>query len=200
MIGIRGWSIRVRLLLAFAGVLIPFVAFTSIVMVSSRTVRQRLSAIQQEVELDVKRTADLRLAWDQLVLAMKDYMAIGGLKRMQVERHAAHFEAAFRLLAATPFQVADERQLLEVLRGIVSDEARSQEVLAAPNPLTNRDARAMMEALIRLSDYIEPILQRLQEIHVSEIEALVQRTSHLNHQAETMTFAVVLLGLPWLLS
>lgn len=196
MIGIRDWSIRARLLLAFAGVLIPFVAFTSIIMVSSRTVRQRLSAIQEEVELDVKRTADLRLAWDQLVLAMKDYMAIGGLKRMQVERRAAHFEAAFRLLAATPFQVADERQLIEVLRGIVSDiEARSQEVLAAPNPPTNRDARAMMEALIRLSDYIEPILQRLQEIHVSEIEALVQRTSHLNYQTETMTFAVVLLGL-----
>lgn len=65
----------------------------------------------------MKKTADLRLAWDQLVLAMKDYMSIWGLKRMQVEQHAAHFEAAFRLLAATPFQITDERQLLEVLRG-----------------------------------------------------------------------------------
>lgn len=52
---IRDWSIRTRLLLAFAGILIPFVAFTGIVMVASRTVRQSLSAVQEEAALDMKR-------------------------------------------------------------------------------------------------------------------------------------------------
>lgn len=193
---IRDWSIRTRLLLAFAGILIPFVAFTSLVMVASRTVRQSLSTIQEEAALDMERTVDLRLAWDQLVLAMKDYKVTGGFKeRMLVERRAAHFEAAFRLLATTPFRVEEERQLLEVLRGTASHiEARSQEVLAAPNPLTNRDAVALIEALIRLADYVEPILHRLQEIHLSAIEALAQRASGASHQTETTTYAAVLLG------
>jgi len=195
MIAIRNWSTRRRLFLAFVGILIPFVAVTGIVMVASRTIRQNLLTIQEEM-LEIERTTNLSLSWNQLVLSMKDYMVIGGPReRMQIERHAAYFKAAFKSLAATPFRVADERQLIEVLRGIVSDiEARSQEVLAVPNPLKNRDVLAMREALIRLSDHIEPILQRLQEIHLSEIEALAQRASDLSHQTEIMAFVAVLLG------
>ncbi len=99
---IRDWSIRTRLFLAFGGILVPLVAFTSISMVASRTVRHGLLAIQEETTLDLTREISLKLSWDQLVLAMKDYMVTGGLKeRMQVERHTVQFEAAFRPLAAT---------------------------------------------------------------------------------------------------
>jgi len=102
MIAIRNWSTRRRLSLAFSGILIPFVAVTGIVMVASRTVRQNLLTIQEEI-LEIERTMNLRLSWDQLVLAMKDHMVIGGPKeRMQLERRAAHFEATFRSLAARP--------------------------------------------------------------------------------------------------
>ncbi len=93
---IRGWSTCRCLFLAFGGGLIPFVALASIGMVASRIVRQGLSAIQEETVLDLERIANLKLSWDRLVLAMKGYMGTGGLKeRMQVERHTAHFEAAF---------------------------------------------------------------------------------------------------------
>lgn len=192
---IRDWSIRTRLFLVFVVILIPLVAITGIVMVASPAVRQGQLTIQEEM-LDIERTTNLRLLWNQLVLAMKDYTVIGGPKeRMQIERHASHFSTAFRLLAATPFQVAEERQLIEALRGIVSDiEARSQEVLAAPKAPRNRAAPAMLEALIQRSDSIEPILMRLQEIHLREINALMQRTSRLSRQIEIMTLIAVLLG------
>jgi signal transduction histidine kinase len=195
MIAIRNWSTRRRLFLAFVVILIPFVAVTGIVMVVSPTVRQDQLTIQEEM-LDIERTTNLRLSWNQLVLAMKDYTVIGDPKeRMQLERHVSHFSTAFRLLAATPFQVAEERQLVEVLRGIVSDiEARSQEVLATPKAPINRAALAMLEALIQGGDSMEPIRMRLQEIHLREIDALMQRTSRLSHQIEIMTLIAVLLG------
>ncbi|MGB4781619.1 hypothetical protein [Candidatus Methylomirabilis sp.] len=145
---IRGWSTCRCLFLAFGGGLIPFVALANIGMVASRIVRQGLSAIQEETALGLERIANLKLSWDQLVLVMKDCMVTGGLKeRMQVDRHTAHFEAAFRSLATIPSHQheGENRQLIEMLRGIVSDiEARSQEVLAIPNPLKNRDVLAMM--------------------------------------------------------
>jgi len=54
---IRDWSIRARLFLAFGGILIPFVAFTSIGMVASRTIRQGLSTIQEEMlDTEERRT------------------------------------------------------------------------------------------------------------------------------------------------
>ncbi len=195
MIAIRNWSTRRRLFLAFVVILIPFVAVTGIVMVVSPTVRQDQLTIQEEM-LEIERTTNLRFLWNQLVLAMKDYTVIGGpTERMQIERHAPHFSTAFRLLTATPFQVAEERQLVEVLRGIVSDiEARSQEVLAAPKAPINRATLAMLEALIQRGDSIEPILTRLQEIHLRKIDALTQRTSRLSRQIEIMTLIAVLLG------
>lgn len=193
---IRDWSIRARFVLAFGGILILFVAFTSIGLIASRAIRQGLSTIHEETVLDLEHAVNLKLSRDQLMLAMKDYMVAGGLKeRMQVERYAAHFEAAFRSLAATPSQGAEERQAIEALRGTASRiEARSQEVLAAPDPLTHRDTRAMIEGLIRMSDHAEPLLQRLQEIHLSKIKTLAQRASGLSRQAETTTLAAVLLG------
>lgn len=85
MIAIRNWSTRRRLSLAFVGILTPFVAVTGIVMVASRTIQGQLT-IQEEM-LDIERTTNLRLSWNQLVLAMKDYMVIGGPKeRMQLDR------------------------------------------------------------------------------------------------------------------
>jgi signal transduction histidine kinase len=195
MVRINNWSIRTRLFLAFGGILIPFVAFTGIVMVASRTVRQDLLTIQEEV-LDIEGTTKLWLSWNQLVLAMKDFMVNRGPgERVRFERQAAHFEAAFKSLAATPSQVEEERQLFEILRGLVSDiEARSHKALAAPKAPTRRAASATMDALIRQGDYVEPILKRLQEIHLSEIEVRVRRASIRIRRNETVTFASVLLG------
>ncbi|GEM_PF-3262074 len=46
---IRDWSARRCLFLAFAEILIPFVAVTGIVVVASRTIRQSQSIIQEEM-------------------------------------------------------------------------------------------------------------------------------------------------------
>lgn len=193
---IRDWSVRARLFLAFGGILFPLVVFVSIGMSTSRTARQDLAQIEEEAAIDLAREKDLRLAWDQLILAMNDYMVVGGLKeRIQVERHVAHLKAAFRAVATLPNQDAEERHVIGALGSIASRiEARSQEVLAAPNPLTNRDTRVMIEALIRLNDHLVPVLYKLQEITLNSVEVLTLRASELNRQTETTSLIAILLG------
>lgn len=56
---IRDWSLRARLLLAFAGVLIPFLAIAGLSMVWFRTLTESFSHVQEEAKLEMKRTSDV---------------------------------------------------------------------------------------------------------------------------------------------
>lgn len=194
---IRNWSIRTRLFLAFVGVLIPFVAFTSIAVVGFRTLWQSLSAVQEEATLDLKRTSDVVSALDQLRLEAKNYVVSNGREELQrVERHLAHFREALRLLGTTPFQMQEEPILLEEVRALASQiVVLSRQILSIPDPKANRAIPLKMRELDRLCDQTGAHLHRLIDIHVSEIDQAMGRATYVTKSVEPIAFGAVLVGL-----
>ena len=120
MRGIRNWSVRTRLLIAFVGVLIPYLALAGIGAVGLQAVWQRVHAIQDEVAMQIEGIGNLQLAVARLVMPADDYLITGDpAKRELFEQRLARVHEILGRLETTPFQDAQARQLFETVRGKV---------------------------------------------------------------------------------
>src|SRR3970282_1764709 len=95
MRGIRIWGIRTRLLIAFVGVLIPYLALAGIGVVGLQAVWHRVRTIQDEVVMELEGIANLQLAVVQLVMPANDYLITGDpMERAVFEQRLARVHEA----------------------------------------------------------------------------------------------------------
>lgn len=99
MRGIRSWSIRTRLLIAFVGVLIPYLALAGIGVVGLQAVWQSIRSTQDEVAIELEGVANLQLAVVQLVMPANDYLVTGDpMERAVFEQRLARVMVPISLL------------------------------------------------------------------------------------------------------
>ncbi len=179
MRGSRNWSVRMRLVLAFVGVLIPYLLLAGIGAVGLRAVWQRVQAVHDKVAMEFTGIADLELAMTQLVMPANDILITGNPEeRVKFKRLSARVHEVLAGLKTAHFSV-EERQLLEAVRIQVSQiETLSRELLATPDPRVNRAARAKkMKALDQVSDEAAATLGRVRAIMLREIKKDSERGS-----------------------
>lgn len=161
MRGSRNWSIRTRLVLAFVGVLIPYLLLTGIEAVGLQAVWQRVHAIHGEAAMKFVGIANLQRVVAQLAMPANDYLITSDPKeRMEFERRSARVH---EVLAGLPAHfTVEEQQLLKAVRIQASQVGTlSREILAIPDPRVNRAALAKMKALDRVSDEATATMGRI---------------------------------------
>src|SRR3972149_9910693 len=179
----RGLSIRARLLRAFLGVLLPYLALIAIGVGGFRALSQRLHSIEQEVTQEIEGVTDLQLAILQLVMPANDYLVTGDPReREEFERRLAQARGALARMESFSLQDPKARQLLGAIGAQVSQiETLSREILAVPDPRADHSAHAAahakMKALDRLGDEAAAGLSPLREIEHREIRKDVERGS-----------------------
>src|SRR3990172_8285124 len=197
----RGLSIRARLLLAFLGVLLPYLAVMAIGVGGFRALSQRLHSIEQEVTQEIEGAADLHLANLRLAMPANDYLVTGDPReREEFERRLAQARGALARMESFSLQDPKARQLLGAIGAQVSQiETLSREILAIPDPRTDHAAHAAahakMKALDRLGDEAAVILSQLREIEHREIREEVERGSGVVRRAAAAALAALVLSL-----
>jgi signal transduction histidine kinase/HAMP domain-containing protein len=196
----RDLSIRARLLLAFLGVLIPYLALVAIGVGGFRALSQRLYSVEQEVTQDIEGLTDLHLAILRLGMPANDYLVTGDPReREEFERRLAQARGALARMESFSLQNPQARQLLGAIGSQVSQiETLSREVLAVPDPPTDHAAHAAahakMKALDRLGDEAAVILSQLREIEHGEIRKEVERGSGVVRGAAATALAALILS------
>lgn len=193
MLHIKNWSIRTRVLLAFIAVLAPFVGFTGIAALHYGRLMHVYMRIQEDATADLMRTSDVMAAADGLMLAVEEYAAGEGRRaRLQVNGYLTRLHEAFRALQTLPFEGADERRLVDALRGPVSHmEALGREIAAVSPFPTDRKTTARVDVLNQVHDHIDVTLHRLMEVHVREIDAAMRQVSDVSRQVIVVTFVTL---------
>jgi len=196
MRGIRNWSVRTRLLIAFVGVLIPYLALAGIGAVGLQAVWQRVRAIHDEVAMEFVGIANLQLAVTQLVMPANDYLITGDpAERELFEQRLARAYESLARAETIVFHDQEERRLFEAVKGQVPQiEALSREILAIPDPRVNRAAPAKMKALDRVSDEAAATLGGIRDIALREIEENIERSSAVIRWVAAVGVAAVLLS------
>jgi len=197
MKGIRTSSIRTRLLLAFVGVLIPYLVLAGVGAVGLQMLWQQAGTIRDEAVGEIKGAADIQVALIQLVMPANDYLITGDPReRGRFEQLLARVQGVLARLEEIPFHDAEERQLLEMLRNQVPRmEAISREILALPDPRTNRAPPAKMKALDALGDQAAVAVSRLREIAIREMEEELERGTGVIRRVATIGLVTLILTL-----
>lgn len=195
MRGIRNWSVRTRLVLAFVGILIPYLLLAGIGAVGLQAVRQEVQAIHDEVAIEFAGVANLQLTVTQLVMPANDYLITGDpQERVEFEARLARVQEGVVSLETAHLN-GEERQLLEAARVQVSQvESLSREILALPAPRVNHAAPAKMKALDRVGDEVAATLDRLREIALREIKEDSERSAAVVFRMAAAGVAALLLS------
>jgi len=196
MIAIQNWSIRTRLVLAFVGILIPYLLLAGIGAVGLQVVWQRVQAIENEVAMQIEGITNLQLAVAQLVMPANDYLITGDpMERVEFEQRLALAYESLARAETIVFRDQEEGRLFKAVRGQVPQiEALSREILAIPDPRVNRALPAKMKALDRVSDEAAATLGRIREIALREIREDVERGSAVIRRVAAAGVAALLLS------
>ncbi|MDE2059171.1 MAG: GAF domain-containing protein [candidate division NC10 bacterium] len=196
MLRIKNWSIRTRVLLAFVGVLVPFLGFTGITALHFGTLMRSHMLVQEQATVRLKRASDMMAAIDQLMLATVDFAASKDQReRQRISAHLTHLEEAFSTLNNAPFQVPEERQLVDTLGGLVPRmEALGREIVTGMPSQPHRDVPAMVSALDRLHDQADATLHHLMDIHTQEVDEAIRDVSEMGHQVIFITFVTLIVS------
>ncbi len=178
MKGLQNSSIRTRLLLAFVGVLVPYLALAGLGVVAFRIVWQRVGTIQKEAVVEMKGAADLQVAVLQLVMPANDYLITGDpAERGEFERRLARTREVLARVEQAHMMHPEERRALAEVRGRLGEvEATSREILAVADPRRDPSLAGKMKALDRAGDEVAAALDRFREANEREIEEDVERT------------------------
>lgn len=172
-------SLRTRLLAAFLGVLIPYLALAGVGAVAFWAIWERVESIQSEVLGEVESIDRLLHALTRVVMPANDYLITGDpTEREEFERRLARLRETLARVEATVFHDPEERRLLETVRKqLPRIEALSREILALPNPLSDPAAPARMKELDQLADESAAALGRIYDIAYLEITEDTKRVS-----------------------
>src|SRR5574337_229306 len=196
MLRIKNWSIRVRVLLAFVGALVPFLGFTGIAALHFGTLMHSHMRVQEQATVRLKRASDVMAAIDQLMLAGVDYAASKDQReRQRISAHLVNLDEAFSALNNAPFRVPEERQLIDALGGLVPRmEALGREIVAVMPSQLHRDVPAMVSALDRLHDQADATLHHLMDLHTREVDEAIRDVSDVGHQVIFVTFVTLIVS------
>jgi signal transduction histidine kinase len=196
MLHINNWNIRARLVLAFVGIVIPYLFLAGIGVIGLQVIWQRVQAIENEAAMELEGIASLQLAVARLVMPANDYLITGDpMERVEFEQRATQAHASLVRAEAIVFSNQEERGLFGAVRDQVPQiEALSREILATPDPRMNRAAPAKMKALNRVSDEASATLGRIREIALREIEEDVERGSAVVRRVSAAGVAALLLS------
>jgi signal transduction histidine kinase len=196
MLHINNWSIRARVLLAFVGVLAPFLGFTGIAALHFGTLMLSSMRVQEQATVHLKQTSDVMAAIDQLMLATEAYVASSGQQeRQRINAHLVHLDGAFRVLNTAPSQVAEERQLIEALGGLVPRmEALGREMAAVAPFRTPREGPAKVSALDRVHGQADAALHQLMDIHARKVDEAIRDVSEVGYQVIVVTFITLIVS------
>jgi PAS domain S-box-containing protein len=177
MKGLGSSSIRTRLLLAFVGVLVPYLALAGLGVVAFRIVWQRVGTIQKEAVVEMKGAADLQVSVLQLVMPANDYLITGDpAERGEFERRLARAREVLARLEQVHLGHPEERRVLAEVRARLSGmEAASREILAVADPRRDSSLVGKMKALDEAGNEVAAALDRFREASEREIEEGIER-------------------------
>ncbi|MBI4012984.1 MAG: hypothetical protein HY359_11780 [Candidatus Rokubacteria bacterium] len=195
----RSWGVRPRLILAFAGVMVPHLALAGIGGVGFSLLWQRVNAIRDEVVAEVQGAANLQVALLNLLRPTNDYLINGDpAERDRFEQRLARVRGILARLDEAHVHDAEERQLLAaVRRQLPRIEGLSRQLLAVPDPRGDRVAAATMATMKVLHDLGEGVaadLDRLRAIGEREMVEEIDGGLVLIRRLIAMRFAVALLS------
>ena len=170
-------SLRTRLFLAFAGVLIPYLALAAIWAVGLQAVWQLVRAIEHEALAELEVTAEIQLAIAQVVMPANDYLITGNpAERENFERRLARVRELLARAEATAFHDPEEQQLIWTAKAETAQiAALGREILALPDPRRNPAGPVAMRTLDQLSDEAALLLDRVHQIAHREVAEDIAR-------------------------
>ncbi len=176
---IRTWSIRTRLLLAFIGVLIPYLALVGVGGLGVHALLQHVSSIYGEVETELRLVSDAQLALNGLDQAIARFSFTGSVvDRAEVERRVAQFREVLLRLKTGPFHDPEERRWVETATSQGSDlEALAGEILGRASPETPAGLRQLHDLINTIGAAVSQIGVASREMSGDrqQIAALVRR-------------------------
>jgi len=178
MKSIAQWSLRSRLLAAFFGVLIPYLALTGVGVVDFWALWQNVESVRDEAVVEIEGTADLQLTVTQLVLPANHYLITGDPReREEFDWRLARVKQIIAS-AASAFHDPEKRRLLEIVKGqVVQIEGLSRQLLALSDPRTKPAVLAEVTAMVQLADDTVEVLERIHAIAHRQIEEDSERVS-----------------------
>ena len=196
MSGIRSLGVRTRLILAFAGVLVPYLALAGIGGVGFSLLWQRVDAMREEVVGEMQGAANLQVALLNLLMPANDYLVTGDpAERDQFEQRLARVHEILARLDETHVHDAEERRLLAAARReLPRIEALGRQLLAVPDPRGDRAAAVTMKALDDLGEGVAADLDRVRQISEREMMEEIEGGLALIRRLIAVGFAAVLLS------
>jgi CHASE3 domain sensor protein len=193
---IRSWRIGTRLLLAFVGVLLPYLALVGIGLMGFRALEDSVRAIQAEIATELRAAADLQLALVRLVTPANDYLITGDpAGRGDFERLLAEARRALGRLDGMHVEHPEERRVLQAIRQhLPRMEGLSREILAHPDPRRDPALPARMKALDRLADEAAALLGQFRAAAEREVAEEIERNRQRVRQVEGLVSVAVALS------
>ena len=136
MSSLRRLSVRMRLLLACLGGLVPIMAVAPIVALSFDALAERMLGIPQDMTVRLERTEAAQLALQQVLIPVYAYRDDADpAERQTFEEHMVLFDGALSRLEIVSFDDPDERRIVQAVRKLAAEiEAQSRIVLQAHDP------------------------------------------------------------------
>jgi GAF domain-containing protein/HAMP domain-containing protein len=192
----KGWSIRRRLLLAFVGVLIPYLALASVGALGFGLLWGTIGGIRKHAMGDVVVAADLQIAVAELLFQVDDYLiAADPAEREELERRLAKVREVLARVEAARLAHPEERRVLAEVQGRISEiEALGREILGLRDPRGDRAAAAKERALDALGKETIAALHRFRDANVQEVVETVERGATLLWRIAGLGLAALLVS------
>ncbi len=197
MMAVGNWSIRTRLILAFAALSIPYLLACGVGVIGFRALSERTEDIQHEVAIEVRATVAFQQSLFELVYQGHEYLTTGGRPAHgRLEKGTETFRNALARLQATNYVFETERGLLKTVadRGARLD-VLSHEILDMADPLRDPSNRQKTIELIRLREEASEALTKLLAIGFSATDEEIEETTTLLGRLTTASVSILLFGM-----
>ncbi len=197
MVSIREWSIRRRLLLAFLGVLIPYLALAGVSTVGFWAMWRSLTAVYHEATVEQRVLSEAESAIDQIDISTREYLtARSPAARALLEQRITQLRGAPTRLQPALFHDPAERRLIEALRDQGARiEKLGLEILAGADVPAGGDAVAKVRALHEQKHEASVILNQVQAITHREMQEDVESTRRVGRRIILIGIGTLVLSL-----
>jgi len=194
---IGNWSIRTRLILAFAALSIPYLLVCGVAVIGFRALSERTEDIQHEVAVEVRATVAFQQSLFELVYQGHEYLATGGRPAHgRLERGNETFRKALARLQETNYAFESERALLNTIADCGARlDVLSHEILNMADPLRDPSNRQKTIELIRLRGEASEVLTKLLDLGFSATQEELEETSSLLGRLTATSVSILLLGM-----
>lgn len=196
MKSLRRWGIRKRLILAFVGVLVPYLMLVGVGVAGFSLLWGTIREIEEEAVREIAAAADLQIALLNVLMPANDYLITGdATERDEFGRRLGRVREVLARVERLHLHAPEERRALAEVRGRLGRiEALSRELLALNDPRSDRAAPAKMKALDALGEEAAAALGRFREASEREIAEEIERSVSRMWQVAGIGLALVILS------